>query len=65
MSATLPSPPSPSLLRRSASGLASQLSQHLRANTALQTQLLHERAYLLDAVRVAQRLTEPFDDIDP
>src|SRR5437868_3919138 len=65
MGSTLSSPPPPPPLRRSASGLASQLSQNARANTALQTQLLHERARLLSSVRVTQRLAEPLDDIDP
>jgi hypothetical protein len=65
MGSTLPSPPPSLLLRRSASGLSSELSQHPRANTALQTQLLHERAHLLSTVRVAQRLAESLDDIDP
>jgi len=61
-----PSPPSPPpLFQRSAPGLSSELSQNPRANTALQTQLSHERVHLLSTVRVAQRLAEPLDDIDP
>ena len=60
-----PSPPSPPPFQRSAPGLSSELSQNPRANTALQTQLLHERVHLLSTLRVAQRLAEPLDDINP